>query len=214
MGVRDETLALLQEGFDPIVIASKRGVSLNTTLAYLDQMVGEGRLRRSDILLSLPVERRLDPHGADIFLVGRYGDDESLLGDLYLDLRYIEVTLHQLIQEALMRDFGFDEGGWWRKGIPESIRKSCQVRREEDPEPVEAYCYTDLLDLWEIIEKKWTCCADCIPSEWRDKPELKRELVRLNHLRRMVMHPVRGLVPKDDDFDFVRRLRRQLEAME
>lgn len=54
MGVRDETLALLRSGVEPAEIASRMGVSLKTTLAYLDQMVGEGRLRRSDILLSIP----------------------------------------------------------------------------------------------------------------------------------------------------------------
>jgi uncharacterized phosphosugar-binding protein len=53
MGVREDTLSLLWQGLSPKEIAHAKGVSINTTLGYLDQLVGRGDLRRSDIFFSV-----------------------------------------------------------------------------------------------------------------------------------------------------------------
>ncbi len=87
MGVREETLELLWEGHTPAQIAQLKGVSMKTNLAYLDQMVGEGRLRRSDILLSVPAAQRKKPETAsDRDVVQKYGQAAQLLGDIYEDV--------------------------------------------------------------------------------------------------------------------------------
>jgi hypothetical protein len=221
VGVREDTLQALRDGFTPGQFSRQRGVSLTTTLKYLNEMVGEGRLRRSDILFSIPssvrkaiedapddsVPEGVDP--ADYDVVKLYGNAGHALGDMYDDLREIEVALHWFIEEHLKSCLGDSEAGWWRKGIPEAIRKTCQTRREEDDEPADhAYGYTDLLDLGRIIEYCWQTFQPSMPEPYRsNRRQLLDDLRRLNGIRRMVMHPVRGTTPTEDDFEFVRSFR-------
>ena len=183
-------------------------------------MVGEGKLRRSDILFAIPrevrqaiAEARGDQptgiDGDDYRVVQLYGDAAHALGDMYDDLRVIEKLLHSFIEAHLKIRLGDTETGWWRKGIPEAIRKTCQTRREEDAEPAaEAYSYTDLIDLGRIIEQNWSTFQACMPDVYQsNRKQLLEDLRRLNSIRRMVMHPVRGDVPTEADFDFVRDLK-------
>ena len=58
MGKREDTLEQLRLGLTPGQIAQKFNVSVNTTLGYLDQMVGCGVIRRSDILFTIPPKNR------------------------------------------------------------------------------------------------------------------------------------------------------------
>jgi len=234
MGVREDTLKMLREGLSPKEITRARGVNIDTTLGYLDQLVGRGDLRRSDIFFSVPKDIRnaipvslfmrrtttiqgvsslsrilaisTDPE--DIIVVIKYGDSRHALGDMYEDIRTIETYLHQTIQETLEEEYGEEFMGWWRQGIPEPIRKNCVIRQEEDAEPVsDPYCYTELMDLWQILDKQWTVLNKVLPEEiTKNKQDLRRKMVRLNTIRRNVMHPVRGVVPSEDDFEFVRDL--------
>jgi hypothetical protein len=213
MGVREESLELLRSGHTPGDIARMKGVSLKTTLAYLDQMVGEGRLRRSDIFFSIPKARRANPrHAADGDVVRQYGDARLAFGDMYDDIRRIETWLHDAIRQELEAKFGPGEQGWWRNGIPLPIRKSCQERREEDSDPaLEPYCYTDLSDLRQVFESKWASVSSALPTDVsRDKRVFLTDPNRLNQIRRGVMHPVRGNLPTEEDFEFLRGLRQAL----
>jgi len=238
MGVREDTLKMLREGLSPKEITRARGVNINTTLGYLDQLVGRGDLRRSDIFFSVPKDirnaipaslikghimtiqevssnlkkRHINADPEDIVVVIKYGDSRHALGDMYEDIRAIETHLHQTIQETLEEKYGEEFMGWWRKGIPEPVRKSCVIRQEEDSEPVsDPYCYTELLDLWQILDKQWTVLSKVLPDEMtKNKQDLRRNMVHLNIIRRNVMHPVRGVVPSEDDFEFVRNLLRKL----
>lgn len=239
MGVRDETLALIRAGLSPREISQQRRVTLSTTIGYLNQLVGEGRLRRSDILYSVPrdirsriismIERtpsrslvsiaiKLDKAAGsaeakisrdDIEVVWRYYDARISLGDMYEDLREIEVWLHQFLKQVLQEKFGPDEDGWWRKGIPEVVRKNCQVRREEDAEPApEPYCYTNIVDLSKIIEKNWASVMARLPRDAAsNRRRLLSKLAQLNEIRKKVMHPVRGEAPTEEDFESVRELK-------
>lgn len=241
MGVREEALDLLHDGLSPREIAEHQGVTLATILGYLDQLVGRGDLRRSDILFSvqkdirqavlkvagnrrtstswdtLRVQTKLTEQGLkvdreDIQVVLKYGDAGHALGDMYEDIRSIETYLHQLIRKGLEKEYGKGESGWWRQGIPETTRKNCQLRREEDPEPVaDPYCYTELLDLENILNKQWNVLSKRLPKDVaKNKNLLLSKLGHLNTIRRNVMHPVRGVVPSEDDFEFVRDLRKSL----
>src|SRR3954470_12408121 len=58
MGARDDTVRLLLEGLTPGQISRTRAVTLQTTLGYLREMVGAGRISSSDIYLSIPLETR------------------------------------------------------------------------------------------------------------------------------------------------------------
>ena len=138
----------------------------------------------------------------------RYGSARVAFGDLYDDVRHIEVTIHALIRDILVRRHGDGEAGWWRKGVPEAVRVKCQDRRERDAdEPCDPYCYTDLLDLAKIIETQWSLFKDRFPTRYSsNRKALLDDLGRLNRIRNKVMHPVRGVAPAEDDFDFVRAL--------
>jgi hypothetical protein len=238
MGVREESLQLLWQGLSPKEIAHAKGVSIDTTLGYLDQLVGRGDLRRSDIFFSVPKSIRnsipaslissgsftiqaisnllkqtnIDVDTEDILVMIKYGDSRHALGDMYEDVRTIETHLHQIIRDTLIEKYGEGEMEWWRQGIPLPIRQTCQSRREEDEDPVEEpYCYTDLLDLWHILDKQWIILKDSIPDEFKgDKRSLRDKLIRLNRIRREVMHPVRGIIPSEEDFDFIREFKVQL----
>jgi hypothetical protein len=238
MGVREDTLRMLREGLSPKEISRARGVSIDTTLGYLDQLVGRGDLRRSDIFFSVPKDIRniipislfsgdtrtiqgisalarmfsINADPEDILVVIRYGDSRHALGDMYEDIRAIETYLHGVIGQALLDEYEGSEMGWWRQGVPESVRKSCVIRQEEDSEPVlDPYCYTELLDLWQILDKQWKVLSKVLPEEMtKNKQDLRRKMIRLNTIRRNVMHPVRGIIPSEEDFDFIREFKEQL----
>lgn len=139
----------------------------------------------------------------------------ALLGDIYEDLRFLEVSLHRIVRASLIREFGAADSRWWRSGVPLPVRQNCQGRREEDEDPCEdPFAYTDLADLIGVIDKQWSCVARSLPKAWRsDRKVLLEDLRRLNRIRRMVMHPVRvdGL-PSEEDMAFIRRIRRELEV--
>jgi len=223
MGVREETLELLHQGLSPKEIAIAKGVNIKTTLAYLDELVGRGRLRRSDIFFSISKDIRdayrrdqykkeLNVDHEDIMVINKYGTAHTALGDMYEDIRFIETQLHKIIRLALEEEYGGGELVWWRNGIPLSIRQNCQSRREADDEPVtDPYCYTDLLDLWQILDKQWNMLRKVLPDDLSaDKKSLRSKFTRLNSIRRKVMHPVRGVIPSEDDFDFIREFKKPL----
>ena len=132
---------------------------------------------------------------------------------MYEDLRCIETTLHEKIREALIRRFGDTESGWWRQGVPESVRLRCQERREKDTdEPCQVFCYSDLLDLDSVLQDQWLLLNNLFPEYRANRKELSKDLRKLNRIRNKIMHPVRGWVPDETDFDFVRRLQRALRC--
>jgi hypothetical protein len=205
MGKRDDALHLLNSGLDPIQIAKRQGVSLLTILGYLDQMIGAGKLRRSDVLFSVDKNRRANPKTSEEHeIVRRYGSAGHALGDMYEDIRRVEVTLHARIRTSLEEKFGNHEEGWWGKGIPLLVRQKLQNRREEDDVKSEPYGYTDLLDLAEILDKNWGKIAENLFVPPYEKQKILSNLRTLNRIRRKVMHPVRSAPPEEQEFEFVR----------
>lgn len=204
-----EALNLLKAGLSPGEIAREQGVTLNKILGYLNQAVGRGMLHRSDILFSIPPDRRKNPtNAADQEVVRLYATTSVALGDMYENLRSIEVALHQGIRNALETHFGAGEMGWWREGVPLEIRQKLHARREEDPEPSDPYAYSDLIDLKQIMDKRWKIVCIILPPKARsDKQSLLSSLTRLNRIRNKVMHPVRSDTPSEDDFQFVREIK-------
>lgn len=209
MGRPSEVAKLVRGGQTPSEIASQIGVTVKSVVGYLHRAVGEGMLRRSDIYFAVPQERRASDPTLQIW----YSDPAHALGDMYEDLRRIETALHLRIREALIRKFGDGEVGWWRQGIPEGVRVKCQERRERDSDdPCEPFSYSDLLDLDAILENQWGVLNDLVPDYTANRKQLSKDLRRLSRIRNKVMHPVRGAVPDEDDFDFVRGLQRSFRC--
>jgi hypothetical protein len=239
MGAREDVQQLFRQGLDPMQISQARGTTVETTVGYLEHLVGRGLLRRSDVLFSITRERRepitrlldsgrfrdawLSPlkkalvrNGHDttweeLRVVVAFYDAASPYGDMYEDLRSIECELHRLLRHILEEHFGFDETGWWRKGVPLDVRQECQSRREQDPYPAaEPWCYADLKHLERIIGHQWAVLVEHLPVRPEDKRAVISDLARLNRIRNQVMHPARGEQPDEEDFEFVRALRIRL----
>jgi Helix-turn-helix domain len=239
MRAREEVLELFREGLDPMQVSQARGTTVQTTIGYLEQLVGRGLVRRSDVLFSVPRTRRepvmrlldgderhagrlrplmealeRDGHRVsweELRVVVAFYDAASSYGDMYEDLRSIECELHRLLRRILEQRFGGGEGGWWRSGIPLDVRRECQQRREEDPYPApEPWCYADLKHLERIVDKQWTVVVEHLPVCPEDKRAVVADLARLNRIRNQVMHPVRGEQPDEEDFEFVRGFRIRL----
>jgi transposase len=236
MARRQEAASLLKQGLSPRKIAEKMQVTLETVIQYLYHQIGEGKIRRSDVVFSVdPSTRRLveaviteletedrlkivtavtksghpiDPD--DLYTYLQFRDARLALGDMYEIIRDVEITLHGAIKKVLQAEFG---ESWWRNGVPEKIRAECAETLERDPEPAkEPYCYTTLIHLKEIIEKQWALFTRVLPDKvTSNKKELTGGLARLNQIRKGVMHPVRGTGPTEEDFAFVHVFQEDIE---
>lgn len=213
MGRPDQAAVLLGQGLDPVAIHHRMGISLKSVLGYLDRKVGSGDLRRSDIYFSMPNGIRKDPPTAEYrAILQRYQNGAAAYGDMYEDVREIEIGLHSKIRDTLEDRVGPDETEWWRQGVPSKVRAKCAERRELDADTyVEPYGYTDLLDLSRILDSSWKYFSDNLPKGLRsNKGQFLGDLRRLNSIRNRVMHPVRGAPPDEDDFEFVRDLKTEI----
>jgi len=209
-------------------------------MQYLCLKIGEGELRRSDLAFSIPRELRIaievaieatrSTHSGvitravrragiaadrlDIGVYLHYRRARVVLGDMYELLRTIEVRLHAFIKQAFIAEFG--EENWWRGGVPDDIRAECAALSEKDPEPAgEPYCYTHLISLREILNKRWAVLSKYMaPALVNNKKDLLERLLKLNRIRNSVMHPVRHSALSEDDFEFVRDLECDLRELQ
>lgn len=237
---RKHAASLLLRGMPPSNIAEEMKLPLGVVMNFLYNQVGQGEIRRSDILFSIPAETRraieeaiqrtgkdstsaiwraLGNNGTnlnrgDLGVYLKLRDSRVDLGDMYEFLRDIELRLHEYVRASLVAAYG--EENWWRQGVPLPVREDCAVTSERDPEPAqELYCYTTIMNLRFIFDREWPALSSHLPNKLRsDKQEFLEGLRRLNRIRNIVMHPVKGIRLSDDDFEFVRRLHAQLAVAE
>jgi predicted transcriptional regulator len=62
---KHEAAALLGQDLSPAEIAARMGVSIETVMGYLYNQVGEGTIRRSDILFSIGDDTRAAVHAIE-----------------------------------------------------------------------------------------------------------------------------------------------------
>jgi len=229
-------MKLLREGLPPTEIAKRMHASTAAVMTFLCLKIGEGELRRSDIAFSIPRETRaaiekvveetgslnaaavtrhlkrqgINANRLDVGVYINYRRARVVLGDMYELIRTLELRLHSFIKDAFVAEFG-DEN-WWRSGIPDTIRAECAALREKDPEPAEdAFCYTHLINIREVLDKRWSVLSKYMPKHLLNaKKDLLERLLRLNRVRNSVMHPVRNAVLTEDEFEFVRDLEHDL----
>jgi predicted transcriptional regulator len=239
MARKDQAAELLREGLPPSQIAHEMGTSTAAVMQYLCLKIGEGQLRRSDIAFSLPAEQRnaieeaieksgsttpsviarelrksgIQANRLDLGIYIHYRHARVVLGDMYELVRTVEVRLHRFIREAFIAEFGDEQ--WWRSGVPDNIRAECAALLEKDPEPAEEpYCYTHLVSLREILDKRWSVLGKYLPKALlNQKKDILERLLKLNRIRNSVMHPVRNAVLTEEDFQFVRDLEAQLAEL-
>jgi hypothetical protein len=239
MARQDQAAELLRQGLPPSEIARRVGTTPALIMRYLCLKIGEGELRRSDIAFSLPREtraaieqaiektrstsmpailRELKAQGcnadrSDIGVYVHYRRARVVLGDMYELVRSVEVRLHNFIKQAFIAEFGEEQ--WWRGGVPDNIRAECAALLEKDPEPAEEpYRYTHLINLREMLDKRWPILGKYLPkSLLNQKKDLLERLLRLNRIRNAVMHPVRNTLISEEDFEFVRDFEKQFAEL-
>lgn len=238
IGRKQQTLQLAREGLSPSAIADRIGVPFATAMSYLYGLVGEGMLKRSDIVFSFDqdardaIEQAIEKYETtdlrmlrkalakenvqlrreDLAVYLTLRDARVALGDMYEMVRDVEVALHERVRGAFVAAFGEDQ--WWRQGVPAKVRAECAALYEHDPDPApEPYAYTSLIHLREILEKSWDVLAPALPPVFQsNRKKLSADLVTLNRIRNAVMHPVRRAVFTDREFLFVRDFARALTA--
>ena len=236
MSKRDQACELLRQGNSPTQIAAKLRLRPSEVMNFLWTKIGEGEMRRSDIAFSVKrnirraietvvaetgsqsagrICRELEKKGIrcsrfDVRMYLEYRRAPVVLGDMYEAVRNIEVRLHRFIKRVFISEFGEEE--WWRGGVPDNIRAECAALREKDPEPApEPYNYTHLMGLREILDRKWGVLSKYLaPEVTQNKKELMERLVQLNRIRNNVMHPVRGGMLTEEEFEFVYNLEADL----
>ena len=197
--------------------------------------VGRGALSLTDIYFSFSQEQRIELKATvELGLIHQSTDALERVGltleevELFKMLRSqqvvgspmyelvskTELAIHEFIRNVLIAHFGNKEYQWWRKGIPLEIRKKCQSRREEDEEPSDStFNYTDLIDLSVIIVGNWDLFGPRLRADYRaNRRHLKSDFVRLNDLRKAVMHPVKRKRWTEEDYKFIRQFREYLWA--
>jgi predicted transcriptional regulator len=236
MARRQEAASLLKQGLSPREIAAEMKVTLETVIQYLYHQIGEGKIRRSDVVFSIDPRTRRHVESIiaelqtenpmkivsavkksdssiktdDLYAYLQFRDARLALGDMYEIIRDIELTLHDAMRRMLYVELG---ESWWRNGVPEQIRVECQTGLEKDPEPAEEpYCYTTFIHLREILDKRWEVFSKTLSKKVSsNKKALLEGLARLNQIRNSVMHPVRGTRLTEEDFAFVRRFQEDIE---
>jgi hypothetical protein len=225
---KEKVLSLFKQGNSPKEIAEKISrISFKRVLDYLYIHAGEGNIRRSDIWFSInhTIRETIEKYKSEekevqknklfdecVVLLHIHPDDFRLYiklrnarvahGDLYELISDIELLLHRAIKNLLIKEYGKKE--WWRKGVPKSVRTKCAASYEEDDDDPakEAYCYTNLIDIKTIFEKRWKEFEKYLPKKiLGDSKSFLSNLVKINHIRNRVMHPIKGhdFTPKDFD---------------
>jgi predicted transcriptional regulator len=222
----------LLDGLSPSEIAIQMGISLASVRQYLCMQVGEGTLRRADIAYNisernlindalreastdkvcgvlLKAGHKISREVIDFYLIVR-----DTRPDLYALMGAIEVWLHRFVQEKLESSYG--RSAWWREGVPEAIRVSCQTRREGDPTPLDdPFQYTNFIDLKTIIDRNWRIFVEVLPKcMGSSKPEAMERLQMANAIRNRIMHPVKGISDYECDYRFLRSFERDLGRAE
>ena len=236
IGRKQLTLELALAGNPPSEIADRLGVPFATVMSHLYGLIGEGAIKRSDIVFSFDqdtrdaIELAIEEGGTadsrllrkalvkqdvpirreDLAVYLALRDARVALGDMYEMVRDAELALHDRIREAFVREFGEEQ--WWREGVPANVRAECAALYEQDPDPApDAFSYTSLIHLREILDKRWDVLASSFPGAMQaDRKKLMADLVTLNRIRNAVMHPVRRAAFTDREFLFVREFLKRL----
>lgn len=220
---------LVKTGYNIFEIKQDFGVTFGSIRQYLFRAMREGLITSDEALLTIPYSERvwievamyisgmgtspdlhrilndrhhhLEEDVIKIYLLLR--ENRPPLEELYKYISGIELSLHRGIKLVLTGEYGEH---WWRKGIPPPIRKELAAKREEDPEPAnEPYSYTTFIHLNDILNSQWQVFSRSLPvAVVGNKKELSTTLVRLNHIRNAVMHPVKGVRLTDEDLQFAR----------
>ena len=123
----------------------------------------------------------------------------------------IETELQRITIETLKAKFDSDQGAgqdekWWYVGVPPQTRTKAATRQEEDQGRGNKESYLDLIDFRAIALKNWILFKDTLAFGQRgNKEKLTEWLVKLNDMRKIVMHSARQQVLSWDQLSELKR---------
>ncbi len=111
-------------------------------------------------------------------------------------IQRVETALQRITIDALKAEYGDGQDEtWWYSGIPESIRKKAAERQEEDQGKGKKESYLDLVDFRTIAVNNWALFKDLLAFGQRGNKQKQTEwIVKLNDMRKIVMHPAKQQV--------------------
>jgi exopolyphosphatase/pppGpp-phosphohydrolase len=122
-------------------------------------------------------------------------------------LKEIETSVAEYVLTTLK---GSTQGNWWYERVPENLRGTCVLRREQEKGKHPSEAYFDLIDFKVLIESNWPHFEAAFQAAGykRGKKDALAWLDRVNELRKVRAHPVRQFVSGEsfsrDDVDFLR----------
>jgi DNA sulfur modification protein DndB len=145
------------------------------------------------------------PDGLDEYIKGR--DQTGTLAARQV-MPELQLRIQKIALRLLVHEFGEAESGWWRKGVPEIVRKEIAARREASPDGGPYEQYFELLDYRAIASANWTTFEPFYAfGEGRKSKAAHLEwwFSKLNEIRNRIAHPERGPV-SDDELTFLEEL--------
>ena len=113
----------------------------------------------------------------------------------------IETKLHRFAAHVLAAKHGEN---WW-KAFPLQLQHDCVDRAQQDSHRLPLGSYIDFLDLRDVIKhdnnkQYFQEAFGSLESEYRDpQSEFHSKLSRVNQIRNNIMHPLKQLMPSDED---------------
>ncbi len=125
----------------------------------------------------------------------------------------LQLSIHDATMILLRSLFGEDESGWWRKGVPEKVRKEVASRREVTPEGGAYDQFFELLDYRSIASDNWATFDPYFGfGPGKGKENRLAWFGKLSVLRNRIAHPERGTV-SDDELAFIESLAAHFEKV-
>lgn len=155
-----------------------------TSNAQVEQFGAEGRLRDPGPGNNGPAERAvLENFDVDARIQAKR------MGDVYELLYCLENSVRELIEATLREAFGPED--WWATGVPASLRKAAEKRKDDDlrarwhgPRGESLLNYIDFPQYADIIVEQWDLFADLLG----DRDWVLNYFSEMNRSRRALAH--------------------------
>jgi DGQHR domain-containing protein len=125
--------------------------------------------------------------------------DEEGTKDARNLIEEIQLRIYNFIVSKLKERFPGDKKGWWREGVPESVRVECSVKCEKEKGIKEPHQYLGLIDYVDILSINWVNFEkDFTIRKGAGKKESLESLKKLNSIRNITHHPEKWPADKSD----------------
>jgi len=119
----------------------------------------------------------------------------------------VEQQIRQVVLSCLRNEFVQEQNSWWFDGVPGDVREKAAKRVEQEKGKCAKEDYLDLIDFRRIMAHNWPLFEnDMAYGGGRGKEKGTEWMVKLNDIRKVVMHPAKGLVVGFEQLAFLQQL--------